>query len=424
MNFKCDNCGEPLDQCIESQNCAISWRKRAIAFKRELESLKKDHAKLLRDWTEAERAKRILQGTAFHVQKESDINLEGRRKAEREVGRLRDRLNKGRVLDEKVFANKYSHRYANLTEGQIAGMIWLLGEFEARSSPRDWDYDVAYPGERRKIGALRALSEFSRNPMTITEVRHYIHKVVRPKREPPKVHDWFCYKGEQVQVEDINRRINVIYLTNGACIEMEKWEQLLDEPINSSGLVELAEEARRELAEFGELEVEEIGTSIDLKVLVALCSLRDDLDKIGAGGWKRRVVEIINLVTGKSSIELAEDARQELSELEEELNVEKIGETKLNTITLDLDELSFGKYTRWAKNLTADQFNGLLWLIGEFMVRAYPSDYDYTKEIGGRRRKIAALRAIAEFDRDPLGFEESLAWIRAAARPARTKKED
>lgn len=33
-------------------------------------------------------------------------------------------------------------------------------------------------------------------------------------------------------------------------------------------------------------------------VLLKLAELRDDFDQIGAGGWKARVVEIINLATG------------------------------------------------------------------------------------------------------------------------------
>lgn len=41
--------------------------------------------------------------------------------------------------------------------------------------------------------------------------------------------------------------------------------------------------------------------SINPEVLLALCTLRDDFKKIGAMGWHGRVVEIINLMTGKES---------------------------------------------------------------------------------------------------------------------------
>lgn len=53
-------------------------------------------------------------------------------------------------------------------------------------------------------------------------------------------------------------------------------------------------------------------------------------------------------------------------------------------------ELSMGKYTRWAANLTENRLQGLLWLLGELLVRLKPEDIDHLRQL--HPRAVAALR--------------------------------
>lgn len=74
---------------------------------------------------------------------------------------------------------KYTKWLCDFRDDQIAGLLWLVGEFQARANPADYDpEDVSYPGERRKVGALRAIARFATNPMTLDETRQHIRGCV------------------------------------------------------------------------------------------------------------------------------------------------------------------------------------------------------------------------------------------------------
>jgi len=76
---------------------------------------------------------------------------------------------------------KYTKWMAELSLGQLNGLLWLVGEFAARSSADEFPCDdKSYPGDRRKYGALAALARFRREPMTLDQVLAYIRSTVRP----------------------------------------------------------------------------------------------------------------------------------------------------------------------------------------------------------------------------------------------------
>lgn len=78
--------------------------------------------------------------------------------------------------------------------------------------------------------------------------------------------------------------------------------------------------------------------------------------------------------------------------------------------------LAESKYTNWMAHLSTDQLAGLLWLVGEFAARASRSDYPTGEATGGERRKVAALRAIADFRKTPMGRDDVRRYIRATTR--------
>ena len=78
----------------------------------------------------------------------------------------------------------------------------------------------------------------------------------------------------------------------------------------------------------------------------------------------------------------------------------------MTTITLDRENLRQGKYTRAYKDLTSDQLEGLLWLLGEWAIR----------HGGNHPRAEAAQKALLEFSNTPLGIEEVKSLIRKANR--------
>lgn len=70
---------------------------------------------------------------------------------------------------------KYTHGMSTLTDEQLVGLLWLVGEFAMRASPGAFPLaGVVGSGKRRMIGALRALTTFRHKPMTMSEVREYI----------------------------------------------------------------------------------------------------------------------------------------------------------------------------------------------------------------------------------------------------------
>jgi len=70
------------------------------------------------------------------------------------------------------------------------------------------------------------------------------------------------------------------------------------------------------------------------------------------------------------------------------------------------DELRGGKYTRCYADITPEELGGLLWLLGEWAVRA---DSDHP-------RARAARKALLDFDHEPLTLEDVKALMRGADR--------
>lgn len=75
-------------------------------------------------------------------------------------------------------------------------------------------------------------------------------------------------------------------------------------------------------------------------------------------------------------------------------------------IVLDRPSLQLGKYTRAYANLSPEQLQGLLWLVGEWSVRAQTNHY--------HPRAKAALRLLTDFGSEPLTLEQVKAEMRAA----------
>jgi len=72
------------------------------------------------------------------------------------------------IIDrEKLSFGKYTKRYADLSSDQMAGLLWLLGEWSAR-------HDNHHP---RSQAAKKALMEFSRAPLTLEEVKALMRSV-------------------------------------------------------------------------------------------------------------------------------------------------------------------------------------------------------------------------------------------------------
>jgi hypothetical protein len=64
---------------------------------------------------------------------------------------------------------------AKLTDDQLLGLLWLVGEFAARSFP---GRSGSYPGTRRQLTTLSAIAGFSKTPMTLQETRAHIREAV------------------------------------------------------------------------------------------------------------------------------------------------------------------------------------------------------------------------------------------------------
>ena len=83
-----------------------------------------------------------------------------------------NRANKPRteplMLDrDELGLGKYTKGYANLTDKQLHGLLWLLGEWSCRA-----DHDGSVKGgHARGQAALKALRSFNRNPFTLDEAQ-------------------------------------------------------------------------------------------------------------------------------------------------------------------------------------------------------------------------------------------------------------
>ena len=87
-------------------------------------------------------------------------------------------------------------------------------------------------------------------------------------------------------------------------------------------------------------------------------------------------------------------------------------------ILISREQLSYGKYTRWAKDLSTAEVYGLLWLIGEHFGRQSALDFDYKSETyPGNRRKVAAGAALADFNRHPMTVDQVRAYMIESTKP-------
>lgn len=78
-------------------------------------------------------------------------------------------------------------------------------------------------------------------------------------------------------------------------------------------------------------------------------------------------------------------------------------------------ELSLGKYTRWAENLTEDQLAAVLWAVGEFACRASETDAASSQWNINHPRQIGALKILVKARRvghGGIGLEAALQMIR------------
>jgi hypothetical protein len=67
------------------------------------------------------------------------------------------------------------------------------------------------------------------------------------------------------------------------------------------------------------------------------------------------------------------------------------------------ERIANGKYTRWAKDITMEELVGMLWLVGEYGVRA--PNQDLQDLYGGERRRAIAHNLLVRFRYEPLPFE-------------------
>lgn len=74
-------------------------------------------------------------------------------------------------------------------------------------------------------------------------------------------------------------------------------------------------------------------------------------------------------------------------------------------------DITHGKYTYWARELTDDQLVGLLWCVGEFGIRAWPEDHDVgNADTPAEARKIGALDMLVGFARRKPKTIDEVRW--------------
>jgi hypothetical protein len=80
----------------------------------------------------------------------------------------------------------------------------------------------------------------------------------------------------------------------------------------------------------------------------------------------------------------------------------------------DHPDFVYGKYTRWAKDMTDDELVGLLWMIGEYAIRSSPTEHEiHQRQSIGERRRLGALNSIVRFQQ---GKRFTVADVRAGCR--------
>jgi hypothetical protein len=83
------------------------------------------------------------------------------------------------ALRTELGEGKYTRWMARLSDGELVGLLWLVGEYAARSDSQE--HDIAkfdHPGDRRKYGALNGIAAFKRKPMSLDLVRLFMRNCV------------------------------------------------------------------------------------------------------------------------------------------------------------------------------------------------------------------------------------------------------
>lgn len=84
--------------------------------------------------------------------------------------------------------SKYTKRFMSMTADQLHGLLWLVGEFVARSSRDEFSPKGHVGGARRKYGALQEIGKYrvEHTPKGVDEVRQYIRECMLPNERDPK----------------------------------------------------------------------------------------------------------------------------------------------------------------------------------------------------------------------------------------------
>lgn len=80
-------------------------------------------------------------------------------------------------------------------------------------------------------------------------------------------------------------------------------------------------------------------------------------------------------------------------------------------LSIDREELRLGKYTSWAADLTPDQLKALLWMVGEYGIRA-PMGDEVPGAVSDARREVGRRALVGFVKRQPISSEEAKRQIR------------
>ncbi len=79
---------------------------------------------------------------------------------------------------------KYTHWMAEFSSDQLAGLLWLVGEYAVRTSAMQ-ELPATSGGERRRVGASNAIANFRREPLTLDDAKQYIRRCLGPVENAP-----------------------------------------------------------------------------------------------------------------------------------------------------------------------------------------------------------------------------------------------
>jgi hypothetical protein len=81
----------------------------------------------------------------------------------------------------------------------------------------------------------------------------------------------------------------------------------------------------------------------------------------------------------------------------------------VDLLSIEREELRLGKYTSWAADLTPDQLKALLWMVGEYGIRA-PMENEVP--VSDVRREVGRRALVGFVKRQPISSEEAKRQIR------------